>query len=258
MLTLVLVLVALTFGGYAVRWYRGNDRPVWRSLGLGVSRWTAADVVVGLLVPFVVIALVFVAERAIGAIDVTTAAFEAAALGPMLGSVLGYALFEEVMFRVLFLSGVCVALRRVRSGRWIAVAISAVLFGAVHLTNENATLIGAVGTALGGVIYAVAFLATRGLWLPLFLHISWNASQALWGFPVSGTTSWPGWFVSTSTGPEIWNGGAYGPEGGLPGMVARVVIFLAVVAYVHRRWPAGSLATLTYAPDPVRTVVPSR
>jgi len=52
------------------------------------------------------------------------------------------------------------------------------------------------------------------LWLPVGLHISSNLSQALWGFPVSGNTAWQGWSVAVPVGDEIWNGGAYGPEGG--------------------------------------------
>ncbi|MFF2369165.1 CPBP family intramembrane glutamic endopeptidase [Agromyces sp. NPDC058110] len=249
---IALILIGLGFGVFAIVWYRRNDRPVWRSLGITANRWSALDILVGLLIPFVAISLVFLAELALGAIEVTDGAEDWSGLGGAIGEIIGYALFEEVLFRVLLLSGLVILFRRVAAGRWIAVAIVATAFGAMHLTNPNATLIGAFGTALGGVIYGIAFLATRALWLPLFLHVSWNLSQAIWGFPVSGTTQWPGWFTSTSTGNELLNGGAYGPEAGLPGMLARVLIATLVLLYVKLLWPTGSIARLEFAPDPIK------
>ncbi len=113
---------------------------------------------------------------------------------------LGAAALEEFLFRVLLLSGLAVLLSRVASGRWIAVLATAVLFGAAHLGNEGASAISAFGTGPGGVIYAVAFLATRSVWLPLGLHLGWNMSQGLFGLPISGTHV-PGWFSTSWSGP---------------------------------------------------------
>ncbi|MFF2387317.1 CPBP family intramembrane glutamic endopeptidase [Agromyces sp. NPDC058104] len=252
---IALIFIGIGFGVFAIVWYRRHDRPVWRSLGITANRWSALDVLVGLVIPLVVIGLVFVAELGLGAIEVSPGASDWSGLGGALGQIIGYALFEEVLFRVLLLSGLVILFRNLAAGRWIAVAIVAAAFGAVHLTNPNATLIGAFGTALGGVIYGIAFLATRAIWLPVALHVSWNLSQALWGFPVSGTTGWPGWVTSTSVGDELLNGGAYGPEGGLPGILARVVIAALVLAYLKLRWPNGRVAPLEFAPDPVKRPV---
>ncbi|GAA1061965.1 CPBP family intramembrane glutamic endopeptidase [Agromyces bracchium] len=245
-----MVVLSAASGIFAIIWYARHDRPVWRSMGITITRWTPLDIPVGLVIPFVAITLVFLAERLLGAIEVSGADTDWSSIGGVLGEIAGFALFEEIMFRVLLLSGAIILLRKVPAGRWIAIAATALLFGAVHLTNENATLIGAFGTALGGVIYGVAFVATRSIWLPLFLHISWNLSQALWGFPVSGNTQWPGWLTSESIGNELLNGGAYGPEGGIPGMLSRVLIVALVLVYVKLIWRDGSAATLVYAPDP--------
>ncbi|BDZ65174.1 CPBP family intramembrane glutamic endopeptidase [Agromyces mangrovi Wang et al. 2018] len=249
---LITLALALASGVFAIVWYARNGRPVWRSMGITVNRWTPLDIPVGLLIPFVAISLVFVVELALGAIRVTTPATDWSAFGGVVGEVFGYALFEEVLFRVLLLSGVVILLRKVPAGRWIAVGATALLFGATHLTNPNATLIGAFGTALGGVIYGVAFVATRSIWLPVFLHTSWNLSQALWGFPVSGNTAWPGWVHSESIGNELLNGGAYGPEGGIPGMLSRVLIVTLVLVYAKLLWRDGSAKTLVFAPDPLK------
>ncbi|SEJ60769.1 hypothetical protein SAMN04487917_1083 [Arthrobacter sp. yr096] len=243
-------VLALGFGIFALSYYLGKRKPVLRSLGLTFNRWLPIDVVIGLAITFVAIGLVFVVEMFLGAVSVqpgtlTWASFANEVLVPLLGA----AALEELLFRVLLLSGVAIVLSRLRHGRWIAVLATAALFGAGHLGNDGATLVSAFGTGLGGVIYAVAFLTTRSVWLPFGLHLGWNMSQGLFGFPISGHVV-PGWFSSTSSGPEILNGGAYGPEGGIPGMLARVLIIALVFVYVKKRWPTGSIATLRFAPDP--------
>ncbi len=252
MSSVVIYVLAIASGIFAMIWFGRNGRPIWRSLGITINRRTPTDIIAGLTIPFFAISLVFVTERALGSIEVTDGASDWSGYGGVVGQVVGFALFEEILFRVLLLSGMFIVLRKVPGGRWIAIVLAALMFGAVHLGNENATLIGAFGTSLGGIIYGVAFVTTRSIWLPLALHTSWNLSQALWGFPVSGTTDWPGWVTSTSVGNELLNGGDYGPEGGIPGMLARVVIITLVLAYVKLIWKTGSIATLAFAPDPVK------
>ena len=163
------------------------------------------------------------------------------------------AAIEELLYRVLLLSGLAVALHRVPGGRWIAVLLSAALFGAAHLGNPGASWVAAVGTGLGGVMYGVAFLGTRSVWLPFGLHLGWNLAQGVFGFPISGHVV-PGLFrvVPTADDVLVLTGGTYGPEAGIPGMLARFVVIGLVVLYLSRRWPDGRFATLTYAPEPVR------
>jgi len=163
------------------------------------------------------------------------------------------AAIEELLYRVLLLSGLAVVLSPVRGGRWIAVLLSAALFGAAHLGNPGASWVAAVGTGLGGVMYGVAFLGTRSVWLPIGLHLGWNLAQGVFGFPISGHVV-PGIFRAVPTAEDVLvlTGGPYGPEAGIPGMLARFVVIGLVVLYLGRRWPDGGFATLTYAPEPQR------
>ncbi len=243
-------LLALGLGGFAVIHYARKRKPVLRSMGLTLNRWLPIDIAVGLAITFVAIGLVFVVELLLGVVAVqpgtlTWSSFASEVLVPLIQA----AALEEFLFRVLLLSGVAILLSRLTHGRWIAVLLTAALFGAGHLGNDAATAVSAFGTGLGGVIYAVAFLATRSVWLPFGLHLGWNMTQGLFGFPISGNIV-PGWFSTASTGPELLNGGAYGPEGGIPGMLARVLIIAMVFAYVKTRRPDGSIATLRFAPAP--------
>lgn len=243
-------VLAVGLGVFAIIWFAVKRKPVVRSMGITFTRWLPVDVGLGLLIPFVAMSLVLVVELLLGAISAVPGALTLPDLLNGLGLILFGAAFEELLFRVLLLSGVAILLSRLKYGRWAAVGLTAVMFGAIHLGNPGATAITAFGTGLGGVIYGVAFLATRSVWLPLGLHVSWNLSQGLWGLPISGEHLMSGWLATTPTGAEILSGGAYGPEAGIPGMLARVLIIVLVLVYVKRRWPTGSVATLRFAPDP--------
>lgn len=246
-------LLALVFGIAAIAVYAYAKRPVLRSLGLSVSRWSPAEIVIGLAISGLAITMTMFAELGLGAIRLEPGSLTGAGFRALIADLSLGAAFEELVFRVLLLSGFAVVLSPIRGGRWIAVALSAALFGAVHLDNPGASWVAAVGTGLGGVMYGIAFLGTRSVWLPFGLHLGWNLSQGLLGFPISGYLV-PGLFRAVPSTPDtmlLYDGGAYGPEAGIPGMLARFVVISLVLVYLRLRWPTGRLQTLTYAPDPV-------
>lgn len=250
----LLGLSPFVFGALAIVVFVRTQRPVVRSLGLNVSRWSPAEVLIGLAITAVAIGGTLVAEAALGAVRLAPGTLTWRGLWTdLLSQLVPAAALEELLFRVLLLSGLAVALSRVPRGRWIAVLLSAALFGAAHLGNEGATWVAAVGTGLGGVMYGIAFLGTRSVWLPFGLHLGWNLAQGVLGFPISGHVV-PGLFraIPTADDVSVLTGGTYGPEAGIPGMLARFVVIGLVVVYLRRRWPDGRLGSLTYAPDPVR------
>lgn len=253
-MTTLLGLLPFAFGAVAIIGYAHARRPVLRSLGLNAGRWSPLEVVIGLAITFVAIGLTFAAELTLGAVRLEPGTLTWTSLWTdLLSQLIPAAAIEELLYRVLLLSGLAVALQRVPGGRWIAVLLSAALFGAAHLGNPGASWVAAVGTGLGGVMYGVAFLGTRSVWLPFGLHLGWNLAQGVFGFPISGHVV-PGLFRVMPTADDvlILTGGTYGPEAGIPGMLARFVVIGLVVLYLSRRWPDGRFATLTYAPEPVR------
>lgn len=146
------------------------------------------------------------------------------------------AVTEEIVFR-----GVLFRIVEERLGSWLALAISAVLFGLVHLAGSSqagagAELWGAIAIALqGGLLLGAAYLATRSLWLPIGVHFAWNAVEAAFGTAVSGKTSEFGSLMQTTLlGPASLNGGSFGPEAGWAAILSCLVAATLMLRHAKR------------------------
>ncbi|NGZ74355.1 CPBP family intramembrane glutamic endopeptidase [Saccharibacillus alkalitolerans] len=134
------------------------------------------------------------------------------------------ALFEELVFRGLLVQGI----ERL-GGSWIALALTSLFFGAVHLANPNATLLSALAIAVeAGLLLGAAFLWRRNLWFVTGLHFAWNSCVSLLGIPVSGLES-SGLFEVKVQGPDLLTGGAFGIEGSIVPVVIGLTLTLWVL-----------------------------
>jgi uncharacterized protein len=111
------------------------------------------------------------------------------------------------------------------------VIISSAIFGALHLFNPSATWVSTVGIFFAGIYLAYGYIRTKQLWLSIGLHIGWNFCEGVvFGFPVSGLDIYALTRIEV-TGPEIWTGGAFGPEAGL--IVLPSLILGAILIYLY-------------------------
>jgi membrane protease YdiL (CAAX protease family) len=117
----------------------------------------------------------------------------------------------------------------------IAYLLTSLLFGFLHANNQNATLISSLNLALAGLFLGLGFILTGELAIPIGLHIAWNFAQGyIFGFPVSGVEEPLSLIATQQTGPIDWTGGAFGPEGGLIGVLAFLLGMLLIYGWV--RW----------------------
>jgi len=118
-------------------------------------------------------------------------------------------------------------------GTWIALIVSAMFFGAVHIANPGATLWSSAAIAIeAGLLFGMLYHVTRSLWICMGLHAAWNFAQGtIYGVPVSGTKA-DGWLVSTRTGPDWLSGGVFGAEASVIalGLCSLCTITLLVIA----------------------------
>jgi len=122
------------------------------------------------------------------------------------------AIFEEVFFR-----GIIFRITEEKLGSYLALLISALIFGALHLANPNSSLVVAIGLAIqAGLLLAVAYIYTRNLWFPIAIHFAWNFTQAgIFGAAVSGNALEESLLTTRIEGASWITGGSFGPEGSI-------------------------------------------
>ncbi|WP_223146449.1 CPBP family intramembrane glutamic endopeptidase [Streptomyces apricus] len=195
--------IALTVYAAAVRFL--EQRPV--------SELDAADTVPGLRRGTLVGLGLFVATLALIALFGGYGTKGGVSVGgafTVLGLTAGVAVVEEILFR-----GIVFRFVEQLTGTWGALAVSGVLFGALHLVNSGATVWGALAIAMeAGLMLGAAYAATRTLWLPIGLHLGWNfALSGIFGVTVSGNEDTPtGLLRGVLSGPTAITGGGFGPE----------------------------------------------
>lgn len=224
------------------------DRRGLRGFGLTLDRGFLADLGFGLALGGALMGLVFVGEWGAGFLVVTgtlesgipgVTFFQAIWVPAFVFLCVG--IYEELLFRGYLLLNLAegLAFDRLggpRGGMVLACLLSSAVFAAGHAGNPNASWISTVNIGVAGVFLALGFLWTGRLALPIGLHVTWNFFQSsVFGFPVSGLTLGTSVLGIEQRGPEVWTGGAFGPEAGLAGLLAMLLGSVLTLAWCRRR-----------------------
>lgn len=138
---------------------------------------------------------------------------------------------QEILFRGIILRNF-----EERMDTWIALAISAVLFGLIHVFSANATVLSTLSIMLeGGILLAAAYLLTKRLWLAIGIHITWDLSiDGIFGIGMSAISgkSIPGLLQARLVGSDLLTGSNHGVEGSL------VTFVIALMAGCILTWLA--------------------
>ena len=145
------------------------------------------------------------------------------------------ALMEEILFR-----GVLLRIPERALGSWAALGLSSLIFALAHLPNDGVSLLAIANTAVAGLMFGAAYLATRRLWLAIGAHFAWNfVSDGVFSLPTSGHPA-RGLLQGQLSGPEWLTGGAYGLEASV---VCLVVWSLATVFLLRHAIRAGRMVS---------------
>ncbi len=223
------------------------DRRYFADFGLHVDRDWWIDLGVGFGLGTALMTLVFLVEYGAGWVSVE-AVFSAPlpSLLPQLLLSVGFVVFvgfhEELLFRGYVVTNLAEGLfghadfdaDRAVGG---AIVVSAAVFALLHVTNPNATVVSTLGVAFAGVLLAFAYVLTGEIALPVGFHASWNLFQGpVFGLPVGGVDPSASLLVLNRHGPELYTGGAFGPDAGLLGVSALSVGCLLVAAWAKKRY----------------------
>jgi hypothetical protein len=126
------------------------------------------------------------------------------------------------------------ALAEVWGPRW-ALALTAGLFGLLHLGNPGVTTVGTLNVVVAGLFLGIVYLRTLSLWWATGAHLGWNwAHGYLADVPVSGLELLDApLYEGVARGAPWLSGGSFGPEGSL---VATLVVGVASVLCWRAAW----------------------
>lgn len=250
---LISLMIALLVGWICLRVL--EDLP-FRALGAAFTPGWLRNLIVGLVlgaasVSFAILIAVMFGDLSFRFNSEQTASAVAATVFGSLLVFIPAAAFEEALFRGYILQTFS------RSGlAWLAIGLTAVFFGMVHLDNPGSGIISSINTAIAGVWFGVAYLKTRDLWLPFGLHLTWNwMLGAMFGVEVSGLTELVAApLLKEIDGGPVWlTGESYGIEGGIAATIALIASTVAIYLLPGLK-PSDEMLAMTSRENPKQSV----
>ena len=245
------------------------DRRSLRDYGLRLDRHTLPDLFFGLLWGGILVSLIVTVETLFGWLSFVSGTWTRFPDGDILQAVIlmvlffiGTSLNEEAIYRGYLLPNLAEGfgfLKRQSLKVGGAVLLSGILFGIIHFDNPDATVLSGINLVLYGFLLTVPFLYTGSLAITLGLHFTWNLFiGVVYGLPVSGYPPLVAFARPIQSGPELWTGGRFGPEGGL--LVTLVLLVELGGFLLWIRSTRGKIALSegfgTYAPVRVFSITP--
>jgi len=189
------------------------------------------EVAWGLLIGVGIVALSVAVLSIAGVYQIAGAQLSTAILAGLMFGV-GPAVVEEVFFR-----GFLLRLFDNWFGSWAAVIIVSIVFALVHGFSSPAGPTAAIFVFVSAsLMLNMAYLLTRRLWLPIALHLAFNAAQgAIFGFNVSGNSTGSSLIVANISGPPLLTGGEMGLEGSIVLLTIALIAGLVMTMFAVRR-----------------------
>lgn len=233
--SLVLIFAACWFAA------RKLDKRPFRDYGLHINRRWWADMGFGLFLGAFLMLLIFLVERAMGWITVTTPVLDGSAWGAIIAYLLIFicvGIYEELFSRGYQTRNLAESFNHPRIGPRLAILLAilgtSLFFGLLHAANPNATFTSTFYLVIAGLFFGVTYMLTGELAVPMGLHITWNFFQGIvFGFPVSGQGAPASFLQIEQSGPLAWTGGAFGPEAGFIGLAAILLGVALTIAWVR-------------------------
>jgi membrane protease YdiL (CAAX protease family) len=248
---LVFAGVKLSSGVISV-WIAGRyfDRRYFKEFGFHLNKHWWIDFVFGLGLGIFLMCVIFFIQYSLGWIEITDLFvmrdmenFFILPISVCFFVFISVSISEEIVSRGYLLTNLAEGLNFKIIGPKGAIIIgwfiSSTVFGIAHIDNPNATLLSTLNIIIGGLFLGIGYVMTGRLAIPIGIHLTWNFFQAnVFGYPVSGFTI-PSEVVTfikvDQIGPEIWTGGAFGPEASLLGSLAILLGIILTFGWIRYR-----------------------
>jgi hypothetical protein len=137
----------------------------------------------------------------------------------------------------IILIGVLFRLLEQQIGTAFSLIAFIMLFAILHVNVKGATPISVGATAMqAGLLLPAAYVFSRNLWLPIFLHFGWDfAEPGIFGGINPSSSLTQGLLTSKIAGNPLLTGGPTGPQDSLPSLVLCLVLGLMLLLLAKRK-----------------------
>ena len=120
--------------------------------------------------------------------------------------------------------------------KYIALAMSSLVFMIMHIGNPNMSAIPLFNLFLAGLFLGIYCIHRKNLWFPIGAHFTWNYFQGpVLGFEVSGNEV-NSLFIQRLDGSDLITGGQFGFEGSI---ILTTFMIIGII-YLDRRFSSAS------------------
>lgn len=197
------------------------DKETFLSIGLNISKASTKQALLGFLMGLLIMFFAYTSLLFFNQIFYLNIKFVPVDFILSIGIFLFVSITEELFIRGYVLTNLVSSINK-----YMALLISAILFGLMHITNPNINLLSFTNLILAGVLLGLPYLYTKNLWFSIAFHFSWNFFQGtIFGFNVSGQNGYS-LIAQSRNNNNIWNGGAFGFEGSILSLILQVISIL--------------------------------
>lgn len=195
-------------GTVLIVWYFTKNEQGENSIidGLGIKN-RLIDIVIGLSIGILIISLGYLILLFLDEIIFENFRFDMSGFLLTILIFVFVAIMEEVLIRGYVLRNLMISFNK-----YVALILSSILFAIMHGFNPNIDLFSLINLFIAGILFGITYIYTNNLWFPIALHFSWNFTQAILGFNVSGNKSFSIIEFSIDENNRL-NGGDFGFEG---------------------------------------------
>ncbi|MEP6949811.1 MAG: CPBP family intramembrane glutamic endopeptidase [Ginsengibacter sp.] len=151
----------------------------------------------------------------------------------------------------IIMIGIVFRLLEEQTGTPIALFIFIVLFAVLHVNVKGATFISVGATAMqAGLMLPAAYVFSRNLWLPIFLHFGWDfAEPGIFGGINPSSSLTRCLLTSKIAGNSLLTGGETGPQDSLSSLLLCLllgIIFLVLAKqknnFIKSHWRTSAIS----------------
>ena len=147
-----------------------------------------------------------------------------------------FALTAGFVAEIIFI-GILFRLLEQQIGTAISLIAFIMLFGILHVNVKGATTISVGATAMqAGLLLPAAYVFSRNLWLPIFLHFGWDfAEPGIFGGINPSSSLTQGLLTSKIAGNSLLTGGPTGPQDSFSSLVLCLALGLMFLLLAKRK-----------------------